>query len=521
MAGRPAFADVLAYQRGVGEFDGSDARMQDLVRIGGLLDQPHIYERERPNGRVLEVRSVPLAGGGVVRTYSDITARRAAEARIRFVARHDDLTRVANRAAFREVLQDAITLATGSGRRISVLYLDLDRFKLVNDTRGHLVGDALLALVADRIRALVRDVDTVARVGSDEFAIVQTQVEQPLHAASSLAQRLVDGLAAPYEIDGLRSVIGVSIGIAIFPGDGTTPDALLRNADTALYRAKADGRSTFRFFEPEMDLKRQQRSMLEQDLREAVALGHFNLAYQPVCDVATGSVIGFESLLRWTHAVRGVVEPKDFVPLAEDSGLIVQLGLWALETACAEAVTWPRESRIAVNLSPAQFRQPELHARVAEILARTGLPANRLDLEITEGLLLEHTDDVMETMNALKRQGIGMSLDDFGTANAGLSYLRLFPFDRVKIDRSFIQNIAEEPDTLAIVQAVLTLCRVLRLSVVAEGVETEQQLGILRDLGCPSVQGYYSGRPMSAAQVRDLLAGSARGWAQTSHLVGE
>jgi EAL domain-containing protein (putative c-di-GMP-specific phosphodiesterase class I) len=269
-----------------------------------------------------------------------------------------------------------------------------------------------------------------------------------------------------------------------------------------------------------MDLKRQQRSLLEQDLREAVALGHFSLAYQPVCEVASGTVVGFESLLRWTHPRRGAVEPKDFVPIAEESGLIVPLGLWALEAACAEAVTWPRQPRVAVNLSPAQFRQPELHARIAEILDRTGLPPSRLDLEITEGVLLEHTADVLDTMNALKRQGIGMSLDDFGTANAGLSYLRQFPFDRVKIDRSFVQHIADEPDTLAIVQAVLTLCRTLRLSVVAEGVETEQQLAILRDLGCPSVQGYFSGRPKTAEQVRALLASGARGWNAETVLAG-
>lgn len=254
-----------------------------------------------------------------------------------------------------------------------------------------------------------------------------------------------------------------------------------------------------------MDLKRQQRSLLEQDLREAVALGHFSLAYQPVCEVASGTVVGFESLLRWTHPRRGAVEPKDFVPIAEESGLIVPLGLWALEAACAEAVTWPRQPRVAVNLSPAQFRQPELHARIAEILDRTGLPPSRLDLEITEGVLLEHTADVLDTMNALKRQGIGMSLDDFGTANAGLSYLRQFPFDRVKIDRSFVRDIATRPRSAAIVRAVASLAADLDLAVTAEGIETEQELAIVRDAGCGELQGFLLSRPRAVADIQHLV----------------
>jgi diguanylate cyclase (GGDEF)-like protein len=500
---------------------------------GEFGGEPAVYDRVRPDGRVIEVRTVPLAGGGAVRTYTDITARKAAEERMRYFAHHDDLTRLPNRVVFLERLTEAVTrFDTGAfepsphpaspfggnrslarsfgeasrdgGRGIAVLFMDLDRFKLVNDTRGHQVGDRLLAEVADRIRANLRDTDIAARMGGDEFAIIQSRVDQPA-SAHALARRLLEAIGAPYEIQGQLSVIGISIGVAVFPADGATADQLLRNADTALYRAKEDGRNTIRFFEPAMDIRHQERSLLEQDLRTAVQRRQFSLAYQPIIETTGQDIVAFEALLRWHHPQRGPIAPDEFIPLAESSGLIVPLGLWAMETACAEAAAWSRPVRIAVNLSPMQFRQADLPDKVAEILLRTGLPGHRLELEVTEGLLQDDAGLVLTTMRALRRLGIRIALDDFGTGHASLSYLRRLPFDHIKIDRSFVQNMTSDHEARAIVESIVTLGTRLRLTVVAEGVETEAQFALLRDLGCEQVQGYFTGRPMSPDQARALL----------------
>jgi predicted signal transduction protein with EAL and GGDEF domain len=358
--------------------------------------------------------------------------------------------------------------------------------------------------VADRIRANLRDTDIAARMGGDEFAIIQSRVDQPA-SAHALARRLLEAIGAPYEIQGQLSVIGISIGVAVFPADGATADQLLRNADTALYRAKEDGRNTIRFFEPAMDIRHQERSLLEQDLRTAVQRRQFSLAYQPIIETTGQDIVAFEALLRWHHPQRGPIAPDEFIPLAESSGLIVPLGLWAMETACAEAAAWSRPVRIAVNLSPMQFRQADLPDKVAEILLRTGLPGHRLELEVTEGLLQDDAGLVLTTMRALRRLGIRIALDDFGTGHASLSYLRRLPFDHIKIDRSFVQNMTSDHEARAIVESIVTLGTRLRLTVVAEGVETEAQFALLRDLGCEQVQGYFTGRPMSPDQARALL----------------
>ena len=426
--------------------------------------------------------------------------RKVTEDRIRFLAHHDDLTGLSNRLSFQERIAQAVAAAARNGSGLAVLYLDLDSFKRINDTRGHALGDLTLTAVARRLSASVREGDTVARMGGDEFAIIQLHADQPA-AALSLAARVVENLSAPFEVEGQNIAIGCSVGVALYPGHGDTADLLLGNVDTALYRAKETGRNCYCLYEPGMNARLRERVLIEGDMAEALAQRQFTLAYQPLCDTATLRVVGFEALLRWTHPTRGPIAPEFFIPLAESSGLIVPLGQWALEAACAEAAGWNPSIRLAVNLSPMQFRQPDLPRRVADILAHSGLIPHRLDLEVTEGMLLDDTGLVLDIMNALRAQGVGMTLDDFGTAYASLSYLRRFPFDRIKIDKSFVDNLTSDHETLAIVQAILTLSTRLNLSVVAEGVERQEQLDVLRGLGCKLIQGYLTGRPISGAEV--------------------
>ena len=429
--------------------------------------------------------------------------RKVTEERIRFVAHHDDLTQLANRTVFHERLSAAMATTQGE-HGLALLYLDLDGFKLVNDSLGHEAGDRLLASVATRLRDLVRKDDTVARIGGDEFAIIQTLVDQP-QASSRLADRVLAAIRQPFDLDGQRSLVGVSIGIALYPNDGNTSDLLLRNADTALYRAKEAGRNTYRFFEKSMGMRRQERIVVEQELKVAIAGQQFDLFYQPICDTAALEIRGFEALLRWKHPLRGELLPNTFIPLAETTGLIVPLGRWVLERACSEMASWRSSVSLSVNLSPKQFRQPDLAQQIAAILNRTGFSPDRLDLEVTEGLLLDGSDLVLRNMQAVREQGIRITLDDFGTAYASLSYLRRFPFDRIKIDKSFVQGMCDDDGTLAIVEAILSLSRRLGLEVVAEGVETEQQLQLMRTMDCRLVQGFFTGRPMTAQQTRGLL----------------
>ena len=420
---------------------------------------------------------------------------------LRYFAHHDDLTKLANRFVFQQRLEEALALARRSGRGLAVLCLDLDRFKSVNDTRGHAVGDKLLTEVSARMRAAVRELDTVARTGGDEFAIIQTLVDQP-SGAEALANRLTTAINKPYDIDGQRCVIGVSIGIALFPQNGKTVSDLQRNADTALYRAKADGRRRHRFFEPGMDLRQQDKFVLEQELRDALESGQLELAYQPIVDARTRQVRAVEALLRWRHPERGLIAPAEFIEIAETSGLIIQIGYWVLETACAEVSAWPDGVQLSVNLSPMQVREGDLVSRISDILTRTGLAPERLALEVTEGLLLEGTENAHFTMTALCELGVRFSLDDFGTAHAGLSYLRAFPFDTIKIDRSFVQEACTRREARAIIEAILVMSRGLGLRALAEGVETEEQLALMRELGCQLVQGYLTGKAVPAAEAR-------------------
>jgi diguanylate cyclase (GGDEF)-like protein len=438
--------------------------------------------------------------------------QKVTEERIRFAAHHDDLTQLSNRLLFQERLRKAIGTARTTGRGFALLCLDLDGFKLVNDLHGHGFGDNLLIGIAQRLRQSVRETDTVGRMGGDEFAIIQQIDDQPTQAVA-LAKRLIEIVTRPFEMAGRQAFVGVSVGIALYSQHGESPDELLRNADQALYRAKKSGRKTYCVFDPAMEAGEQEPFLVEQDLKDAIAREDFSLVYQSICDAKSSHIVGFEALLRWRHPLLGPIQPDHFIPLAERSGLIVPLGRWVLETACAEAVKWTRPAILSVNLSPLQFRLPDLPDQVAEILRQTGLPAARLRLEVTEGLMLDESDLVRQTMRRLQEQGIRIMLDDFGTSYANMNYLRRFPFDGIKIDKSLIRGLGNDEVTLAIVQSVLSLAERLKLAVVAEGVETERELNQLRKLGCRLIQGYLMGRPadlhQTNASLRQSWAGDA------------
>jgi diguanylate cyclase (GGDEF)-like protein len=388
---------------------------------------------------------------------------------------------------------------------VAVLCLDLDRFKHVNDTLGHPAGDTLLRLVATRLRGIVRHSDTVARFGGDEFALAQLAPNQPA-AATKLAERIVEMLGAPYDIDGHQVVIGASVGVAMAPNDGTCPEELLKKADLALYRAKSEGRGRSRFFEPGMDALMQMRRTLELDLREGLRDGQFEVHYQPIVDIATNAVTCFEALLRWRHPRRGLLQPADFLALTEEIGLIVPLGAWVLRQACQDAANWPSDVRIAVNVSPVQFRHPGLADIVFQSLATSGLAPGRLELEITEGVLLTEHAATLAILHQLRGIGVRVVMDDFGTGHSSIGYLRSFPFDKIKIDRSFIANMARDASSLAIIRAVASLGSSLGIATTAEGVETEEELAGARLEGCTEVQGFLFGRATCASEITTMLS---------------
>ena len=455
------------------------------------------------DGRTISIVNRAMANGGWVATHEDITERTRAEERIRHMAKHDSLTGLPNRAAFRDDMDQALK-RTRRGQMIAAMCLDLDHFKNVNDTLGHLIGDKLLCMVAGRLKETVRETDTIARLGGDEFAVLQVGLDRP-EAASSLAQRIITAINQPYDIEGHQVVVSTSVGIAIAPNDGSTTEQLLRNADMALYRAKSDGRSVFRYFEAEMDQQLQARRSLEIDLRNAVANGEFELMYQPQVDAVTEEITGCEALLRWNSPSRGMVSPAEFIPLAEEIGLIVPIGEWVLKEACCEAATWPNGARVAVNLSPAQFKSRSVMQSVINALAVSGLAANRLELEITESVLLNDNEATLATLHQLRSFGIKISMDDFGTGYSSLSYLRSFPFDKIKIDRSFIKDISDKGDCAAIVKAVAGLGKGLGIATTAEGVETVEQLQKVRSEGCTEVQGYFFSAPQPGGKLREFF----------------
>ncbi len=451
--------------------------------------------------------------------FRDLSAIHAAEQRLNYLAHHDGLTGLFNRATLEERLAWEIA-HLGERGNFALLYLDLDGFKPVNDLHGHRAGDAVLALVAERLRAATRAGDTVARIGGDEFVILQgghAETAQPA-AAAALAQRLLEALAAPFAVGEQSVRVGASIGIAVAPADGSTAETLLRSADTALYQAKGGGRGGYCFFEPEMDRRLKARRVLERDLRLAVGSAQISVQYQPIFDGAERRLAGFEALMRWNHPERGAVAPAEFIPLAEETGLILPLGLHVLETACREAAGWPGDCPVAVNLSPVQFRDPDLTRTVAAILERTGLPPHRLELEVTEGFLIERPEQARTTLLGLRALGVGIALDDFGTGYSSLSYLSRFPFDRIKIDRSFVRGLEQDRDAAAIVRAIVGLGHSLRMAVTAEGVETDQQLVLLGREGCDRIQGFLLGRPMPPEQARALLGAAPAATSEAERL---
>lgn len=460
--------------------------------------------RELPSGQTLRIVDQPMPGGGWVATVEDITEIRKAEAEVLRLARHDPLTDLPNRTLFKEHMENALARVE-RGEQIAVLCLDLDHFKDVNDSLGHPIGDQLLIAVGQRLRDCLRDTDTVARLGGDEFAIIQAGLHNQVSDAEMFASRLIDIISAPYQLSGHEVVAGVSIGLSVSPADGCDADQLLRNADMALYRAKADGRGTYRFFESEMDARAQARRALELDLRAAIIKGEFEPYFQPICDAVSHEITCFEALLRWNHPTRGLVPPMSFVPLAEENGLIIPIGEWILRRACAEAATWSRPVRVAVNLSPVQFKSRNLVPAVVSALSSSGLPPERLELEITESVLLDNNETNMKTLHTLRDLGVKISMDDFGTGYCSLSYLRSFPFDKIKIDQSFIREIAARDDSMAIVRAVTGIGKTLGIVTTAEGVETEEQLAFVRSEGCTEVQGYLFSVPLPAGEVETML----------------
>jgi diguanylate cyclase (GGDEF)-like protein len=499
--------DLLKHRQRSGLFLGDPEEYVKNLQssmLGGAISERLV---ESPDGRTISLVNHPMAGGGWVTTHEDITERRRAETRISHMALHDELTNLPNRRFFLEQIENRLAHLERD-HKFAVLCFDLDRFKSVNDTLGHMFGDMLLQQVAERLHPCLREGDAVARMGGDEFAIIQSSLTEATET-TALATRLIDTINAPFDLDGHHVVVGASVGIAVAPTDAAHADQLLKNADMALYRAKAEGRGTYRFFEPKMDALMQARRVLELDLRKALINCEFELYYQPVVNLVSDEITAFEALLRWNHPERGLVAPLEFISLAEETALIVPIGEWVLRQACREAVKWPSPISVAVNVSPAQFTKPNLSQVVMSALAGSGLAAERLELEITESVLLLGSESTLATLHQLRKMGVRISMDDFGTGYSSLSYLRSFPFDKIKIDRSFVHDVSSNEDSMAIIRAVTGLGASLHMTTTGEGVETQQELDYLKREGCVEAQGYFFSRPRPANEIYQMLEGRA------------
>src|SRR5882757_6652993 len=474
--------------------DEQAARTWKHVRADGTLIDLAIYSRQL----------IYNDQSAVLLALMDITERKRAEARLAFMAQHDGLTGLPNRNLLRQQVDEMLLHTRRGAEKVAVLMLGLDNFKAVNDTLGHAVGDKLLRGVAKRLRSTLREDDALARLNSDEFAIAQSGLTRPEDAVM-LAKRLLEAIADPYLLDGHSVVIGASIGIAMAPGDGDDSEKLLKSADMALSRAKLDARGTFAFFEAALDAKAQTRRKIEVELRDAIQSDVLRPYYQPLVDLQSGRITGFEALVRWPHPERGMVSPAEFIPVAEDTGLINPLGGLMLRRACLDAATWPDDVRVAVNLSPLQFRSGNLLSVVTDALKHSGLPPRRLELEITETLLLEKSAQVLATLHALRALGVRISMDDFGTGYSSLSYLRSFPFDKIKIDQSFVRDLGANRESQAIIRSIVSLGKGLGVIITAEGVETEAELSCLRNEGCHEGQGFLFSRARPNAEIVSLL----------------
>ena len=451
------------------------------------------------NGRSIAITQRPLPCGGWVTTQEDITESRSVEKRLAFLAHHDALTGLANRTLLHDRIELTLTRVR-RGEEAAVLFLDLDHFKSVNDTFGHATGDELLKIVAGRLRSGLRETDTIARLGGDEFAILLVGAKQP-EGAGVVARRIVEMMSAPVIIDGKQIRIGTSIGIATAPHDAETTSDLLKCADLALYKAKAEGRGTHRFFEAEMDTRMHARLRLEQDLRTAVSENGFTLHYQPLVNLETNTVSGFEALIRWNHEERGMVSPADFIPLAEETGLIIPIGQWVLKQACRDAAAWAKPLQVAVNLSRAQLMSPGIVENVAAVLDETGLSPGRLQLEITETAVMKDADMALHVLVGMRSLGVEIAMDDFGIGHSSLGCLRRFPFNKIKIDRSFINDLTTSLEARSILRTIIALAKVLGMSTTAEGIETAEQLDIVRAEGCGEMQGYFFSKPKPITEL--------------------
>jgi diguanylate cyclase (GGDEF)-like protein/PAS domain S-box-containing protein len=475
---------------------------------------PSSFVVQLHNGAMLSVNCQSMLTGGWVITHRDVTLERQREAKIVHLARHDTLTDLPNRVVLGEVLATELTRCL-RGQKAALHFIDLDGFKSVNDTLGHAVGDKLLLAVAERLRACVRSTDTVVRLGGDEFAIVQSDIKSP-EDATRLAKQLIAELCAPYEIDGSFITRGASIGIALAPDDGTSSEDLLKHSDLALYRAKELGRGDYQFFEPALNAKMQKRREIEADLRQALALDQFELHYQPLVSVTAGKIKSAEALIRWRHPDRGLVPPLEFISIAEETGLIHSIGEWVVREACMQASHWPDDIRVAVNLSPLQFRRAGLAAMVADALSQSKLKPQRLELEVTESLLLDANSDILKVLEQFRDIGVGIALDDFGTGYSSLSYLQSFPFTKLKIDRSFIKNLGVQQSSRDIVTAIVAMAKALKMSVTAEGIETQQQFAAAIEAGCTEFQGYLFSRPLPASELSFELSIALEGLLQAA-----
>ncbi|WP_407174659.1 EAL domain-containing protein [Bradyrhizobium sp. STM 3562] len=497
-----SFRDIIRHRKATGSLIGDEE--QYIASVLRDIDRRAVSVIETSDGRAVQIVNEPLADGGWVATHEDITERRRAEQRIAHLAHYDMLTNLPNRALFHDRLRQELA-QLGGGRQLAVLYIDIDEFKSVNDALGHMVGDELLKSVAGSLSRCISETDFVARLGGDEFAIVQLGIATA-DDILNLVTRIFDAIRTPFECLGHRVTSDASIGVALAPDHGVDLDQILRNADLAMYAAKTAGRRTYRFFDPEMEAYVKARRAMEIDLREAIAAGALEVHYQPCVSLKDDRITGCEALVRWRHAERGMISPAEFIPIAEDTGLINELGEWVLMTACADAARWPDTIRLAVNVSPVQFKSGTLALKVMTALAASGLPADRLELEITEAVLIRDDATALAILHQLRAIGVRIALDDFGTGYSSLSYLQRFPFDKIKIDRSFVEHVAEPEGSSSIVQAVVHLANARQMTTTAEGVETESQKHLLRSLGCSEMQGYLFSAARSAGEIAKLFA---------------
>jgi diguanylate cyclase (GGDEF)-like protein len=494
--------DLVSYRKEIGSFNGDVDEYCTALSRSLLEGKTSQHQTETPDGRTIQIVNKPVEGGGWVATHEDITERRRAEEQIRHLAHYDALTDLPNRALFHERLRDELG-RIAPNQQLAVLYIDIDEFKSVNDTLGHQAGDELLQSVAASLRQQARANEFIARLGGDEFAIMQTAVSNQTEIIG-LVTRVFEAIRAPFECFGHQVTSDASVGIAVAPQHGLGLDQILKNADLAMYAAKSAGRRTWRFFEPAMDARVKARRMLEMDMRQALLDGDFEVYYQPCVSLADNKITGCEALVRWRHPHRGMISPADFIPVAEETGLINELGEWVLNTACKDAMTWPGDFKLAVNVSPVQFKSGTLALKIAAALAASKLPARRLELEITEAVLIRDDDAALAILHQLRAIGVRIALDDFGTGYSSLSYLQRFPFDKIKIDRCFVNDLATQGGA-SIVQAVVNIAAARDMMTLAEGVETSEQRESLRALGCTEMQGFLFSRPVPATDILHVL----------------